>query len=162
MLERLWHWSEQENSSTCHIGWTTIKTVALHDLVCAANLEANLEKDLDSPSLQALKESTTISRHSHPKASHVGPLLNSFLFSVAIVAAPAVALASRIISDLCRYVTDTSRAAADVPPNPQLSMRISAGRVVTQPVISCLIINYGLFNYYLTTCNLIVILLLFS
>ena len=62
------------------------KNVALHDLVCAANLEANLEKDLDA---QVPKESTTIGRHSHPKASHVGPLLNSFLFSVAKVAAPA-------------------------------------------------------------------------
>ena len=54
--------------------------MALHDLVCAANLEANLEKDLDALSLQALKESTTIGRHSHPKASHVGLLLNSFLY----------------------------------------------------------------------------------
>ena len=56
-------------------------------------------------------------RYSHPKASHVGPLLNTL---VAIVGAPAVTLASKLISDLSGDVIDTSRAA-DLPPNPQLS-----------------------------------------
>ena len=63
VLDRLWHWSEQENSSACQ-PYRLDKTVALHNLVCAANQADNLEKVLVALFPEAPKDS-------HLKASHV-------------------------------------------------------------------------------------------